>query len=169
MSNKRNDKIGKYEINSIILSSIAHATEDEDKVLEAMAYFLPEDIDEDDLDIETVESEGCFGNPIYIHKITIDKNKTAKKVFKHIMRLIKSNEKNINKLKNDIDTRIEKSKIYLRFDKQRAYLEECKLVDGDDVVRIIINFKIYVPKDKEKKVKEIMLDELKWNFELVKK
>jgi RNA binding exosome subunit len=85
------------------------------------------------------------------------------------MQLIKSNEKNINKLKKDIDSRIEKSKIYLRFDKQKAYLEECKLVDGDDVVRIVINFKIYVPKDKEKKVKEIVLNELKWDFKLVKK
>lgn len=158
-----------YGINSIVLSSISHATEDEDKVLESMAYFLPEDIEEDNLGIETVESEGCFGNPIYIHKITINKNKTAKKVFKHIMKLIKFDERNINKLKRDIDTRIEKNKIYLRFDKQKAYLEECRLVDGDDVVRIIINFKIYVPKDKEKKVKEIMLNELKWNFELVKK
>ena len=158
-----------YGINNIVISSISHATEDEEKVLESMAYFLPGDIDEDDLDIETVESEGCFGNPIYIHKITLNKNKPAKKVFKRIMQLIKSNEKNINKLKKDIDSRIEKSKIYLRFDKQKAYLEECKLVDGDDVVRIIINFKIYIPKDKEKKVKEIVLNELKWDFELVKK
>ena len=147
-------------INNITISSISHATEDEDKVLEAMAYFLPENIDDEDLEIETVDSEGCFGNPIFIHKITIDKSKIAKKVFNHIMQLVKSNERNITKLKKDIDLRLEKSKIYLRFDKQKAYLEECKLVDGDDVIRIIINFKIYVPKNKEQKVKEFMIKEL---------
>ena len=76
------------------------------------------------------------------------------------MQLVKSNERNITKLKKDIDLRLEKSKIYLRFDKQKAYLEECKLVDGDDVIRIIINFKIYVPKNKEQKVKEFMIKEL---------
>ncbi|WP_292459611.1 RNA-binding domain-containing protein [Methanothermococcus sp.] len=148
------------EINSVSISSISHATEDEDKVLEAIAYFLPENIDEENLEVETINSEGCFGNPIFIHKITIDKSKMAKKVFNHIMQLMKSNGKNITKLKKDIDLRIEKSKIYLRFDKQRAYLKECKLVDGDDIIRIIINFKIYVPKNKEQKVKELMLKEL---------
>ncbi|AEH06914.1 RNA-binding domain-containing protein [Methanothermococcus okinawensis] len=149
------------EINNITISSISHATEDEDKVLEAMIYFLPESIDEEDLEIETLNSEGCFGNPIFIHKITIDKNKIAKEVFNHIVKLIKSDERNINKLKKDIDLRLEKSKIYLRFDKQKAYLGECKLIDGDDVVRIVINFKIYMPKNKEQKVKELILNELK--------
>ena len=151
-------------INNITISAISHATEDEDKVLEAMMYFLPEDVinnDEDsDININTIDSEGCFGNPIYIHEILINNNKINKNIFKHIIQLIKSSENNINKLKNDIDLRIEKSKIYLRFDKQRAYLKECKLVDGDDVIRIIINFKIYIPKNKEKKVKEIILNEL---------
>ena len=147
-------------INNITISSISHATEDEDKVLEAMTYFLPESIDDEDLEIETVDSEGCFGNPILIRKITIDKSRIAKQVFNHIVRLIKSNERNIFKLKNDIDLRLEKNRIYLRFDKQKAYLEECKLIDGDDVIRIVINFKIYVPKNKEQRVKEFMLNEL---------
>ncbi len=149
-------------INNIIISSISHATEDEEKVLESMVYFLPKDIENmDELDINTTELEGCFGNPIYLHEITIDKSKTAKKVFEHIIKSIKSNEKNINKLKKDIDTRIERNKVYLRFDKQKAFLGECRLVDGDDVIRVVINFKIYAPKGKEQKVKEIMLNSLK--------
>ncbi|GBF36408.1 MAG TPA: hypothetical protein EYG77_00755 [Methanothermococcus okinawensis] len=148
------------DISNINISAISHATEDDDKVLEAMIYFLPEDIEEDSVYIETVENEGCFGNPIKIHTITINKGKVAKKVFKHIMELIKSKEKNVNKLKGDIDLRVEKSKIYLRFNKQKAYLGECDLVDGDDTVRIVINFKIFSPKNKEEKVKEIVLKEL---------
>ncbi|MBW9221721.1 hypothetical protein KKP97_01545 [Methanothermococcus sp. SCGC AD-155-C09] len=152
-------------INNITISAISHATEDEDKVLEAMVYFLPEEIINDEegdnsIDINTIDSKGCFGNPIHIHEISINNNKINKRIFKHIMQLIKSSENNINKLKKDIDLRIEKSKIYLRFDKQRAYLKECKLVDGDDVVRVVINFKIYVPKNKEQRVKEIILNEL---------
>jgi hypothetical protein len=145
-------------INSISISSIAHATEDEDRVLEAMTYFLPEGIDEEDLELETIETEGYFGNPINIHKISVKKK--SKQVFKHIMDLLKSKEENINKLKEDMNLRIERNKIYLRFDKQKAYLNECKLVDGDDTVRIVINFKVYVPKNKEQKVIEIMLNEL---------
>ncbi|AXI25763.1 hypothetical protein CFE53_06365 [Methanofervidicoccus sp. A16] len=152
--------MSKVDISNIQISTISHATEDDDKVLEAMIYFLPEDIDEEDVYIETVENEGCFGNPIKIHTITINKSKVAKKIFKRIMDLIKSKEKNVNMLKGDIDLRIEKSKIYLRFNKQKAYLGECDLVDGDDVVRIVINFKIFSPKNKEEKVKEVVLGEL---------
>jgi len=152
--------MSKVDVSNIQISSISHATEDDNKVLEAMVYFLPEDIDDEDVEIETVENEGCFGNPIKVHTITVNKSKVARKVFKHIMKLIKSKEKNVNKLKGDIDLRIEKSKIYLRFNKQKAYLGECDLVDGDDVVRIVINFKIFSPKNKEEKVKEIVLKEL---------
>ena len=150
----------KVDVSNIQISSISHATEDDNKVLEAMAYFLPEDIDDEDVEIETVENQGCFGNPIKVHTITVDRGKVAKKVFKRIMELIKSKDKNINKLKEDIDLRIEKNKLYLRFNKQKAYLGECDLVDGDDVVRIVINFKIFSPKNKEEKVKEIVLKEL---------
>jgi len=60
----------------------------------------------------------------------------------------------------DIDLRIEKNKLYLRFDKQKAYLGECKLMDGDDVVRVVVNFKVFVSKNKEEKVKERVLKEL---------
>ena len=135
---------------------ILHATEDFQKIVEPLDDLFGIESDE----IAKREVTGHFGNPIFIHKITIDKSKIAKKVFNHIMQLVKSNERNITKLKKDIDLRLEKSKIYLRFDKQKAYLEECKLVDGDDVIRIIINFKIYVPKNKEQKVKEFMIKEL---------
>ena len=152
--------MSKVDVSNIQISSISHATEDDNKVLEAMVYFLPEDIDDEDVEIETVENEGCFGNPIKVHTITVNKSKVARKVFKHIMKLIKSKEKNVSKSKGDIDLRIEKSKIYLRFNKQKAYLGECDLVDGDDVVRIVINFKIFSPKNKEEKVKEIVLKEL---------
>ncbi len=151
-------------INSITISSISHATEDENKVLEAMSDFIPEDINEDDVDIETVQSEGCFGNPIYIHKITIKKEKSAKKVFNHIVDLIKSDINNIFKINKDIDLRIDKNKLYLRFNKQKAYLGNYEITDGDDVIRIVINFKIFAPKNKENIVKDVVLSKLKPKF-----
>ena len=69
------------DISSIQISAISHATEDDDKVLEAMIFFLPEDVEKDAVYIETVENEGCFGNPIKLHTITINKNRECKKVY----------------------------------------------------------------------------------------
>ena len=147
-------------LNSIKLSAIVHATEDEDKVLEAIELFIPEDVDEDKVTLEVIETQGYFGNPIKIINVSVE-GKNADKTFKHIMDLIKSNERNLNKLKKDLHLRVEDNKFYVRFDKQRAYLGECKVIDGDDVVRAVFNFKIFSPKNKEEKVKEIVSEELR--------
>ncbi|WP_456419357.1 RNA-binding domain-containing protein [Methanocaldococcus infernus] len=146
-------------INYIKLSAICHATEDEEKVLEAISFFIPEDVDEEKVEVEVVETEGHFRNPIKIISVNV-KDKEAKKVFKHIVNLIKSNPKNLEKLKKDLDLRIEDNKFFVRFDKQKAYLKECKVMDGDDIVRVVFNFKIFSPKEKEKKVKELLEKEL---------
>ncbi|ENN96340.1 hypothetical protein J422_02629 [Methanocaldococcus villosus KIN24-T80] len=145
-------------INSIKISSIAHATEDLEKVLKAIEFLIPEDVDDEKIDIEVVETEGYFRNPIRIINLNAE-GKEAEKIYKHIIELIKSNEKNINKLRRDLHLRIEDNKFYIRFDKQKAFLGEARVVDGDDVIRVVINFKIYT-KNKEDIVKELLTKEL---------
>ncbi|XRP97362.1 RNA-binding domain-containing protein [Methanocaldococcus sp. 16A] len=146
-------------LNSIKISAIVHATEDEDKVLEAIEFIIPQDVDEEKINLEVVETQGYFGNPIKIININVE-GKEAKKIFKHVIDLIKSDERNLNKLKKDLHLRVEDNKFYIRFDKQRAYLGECRVIDGDDVIRAVFNFKIFTPKNKEEKVKEIITKEL---------
>ncbi|WP_423792516.1 RNA-binding domain-containing protein [Methanocaldococcus indicus] len=145
-------------LNYVKLSSIVHATEDLDKVMEAIEFLIPEDINDEKVEVNVVESEGHFRNPIKLVEITI-KGKDAEKTFKHIFNLIKSDEKNINKLKKDLHLRIEDNKFFVRFDKQKAYLGKCKVIDGDDIIRVMFNFKIF-GKDKESKTKEIVESEL---------
>ncbi|MCQ6254717.1 RNA-binding domain-containing protein [Methanocaldococcus sp.] len=142
-------------LNSIKISAIVHATEDEDKVLEAIEFFIPEDVDEEKINLDVIETEGYFRNPIKIINVSVE-GKEAKKIFNHIIDLIKSDERNINKLKKDLHLRIEDNKFYVRFDKQKAYLGKCKVMDGDDIIRVVFNFKIFSPKNKEEKVKEII-------------
>ncbi|WP_048059171.1 RNA-binding domain-containing protein [Methanococcus vannielii] len=146
-------------VNNVTISTIQNATEDEEKVLDTLSFFLPEIINETDIIAETVETEGNFGNPIEIHTITVE-GKKARLVFEYVIDLLKTDERNINKIKDDLDLRIEKNKLYLRFDKQKACLGECKLLDGDDTVRIVVNFKIFTPSGKEEKVRQEVLKRL---------
>ncbi|MCS3921458.1 RNA binding exosome subunit [Methanococcus voltae PS] len=146
-------------INSIKISTISNATEDEEKILDAISYFIPDVIDEEDIDMEVIETEGCFGNPINIYSAKL-KNKKAKITYDYIINMLKQNEKNVENLKNDVDLRIEKNALYLRFDKQKAYLNECILSDGDDTVRVLIKFKLFKPSGKEEEVKRIILERL---------
>ena len=57
-------------VNYIVITSTAHATEDEDKVLEAIEFFIPEDVDEEKINLDVVETQGYFGNPIKIINIS---------------------------------------------------------------------------------------------------
>lgn len=143
-------------LNSIKLSAIVHATEDEDKVLEAIEFFIPENVDEEKIDLDVVETQGYFGNPIKIINVNVE-GKEAKKIFKHIIDLIKSDDKNINKLKKDLHLRVEDNKFYVRFDKQKAYLGECRVVDGDDIIRAVFNFKIFTPKIRRRRLRKLSL------------
>ncbi|MCS3900698.1 RNA-binding domain-containing protein [Methanococcus voltae] len=146
-------------VNSIKISTIANATEDEEKVLDAISFFIPDIIDDEDVDLEITETEGCFENPINIFSAKL-KNKKAKITYDYIVDMLKQNTKNVEDLKNDLDLRIEKNAIYLRFDKQKAYLNECILSEGDDTVRVLIKFKLFKPSGKEEEVKRLFLERL---------
>jgi len=124
-------------INAMIQAHI-HATEDEEKVLEAIRNILGGDID---FDLKREEFTGHHGNPIIRLEISIKNKKFVKKVFENIF------TKMSGFLEDQwIIDRFDKrsKKLYLRLDKQKAFLGETKLGYGDDVIRVIFTFPRYM-------------------------
>ncbi|ABU81424.1 RNA-binding domain-containing protein [Ignicoccus hospitalis] len=124
-------------IERVEVTVIIHATEDPEKVMESVFNLLglnKEDVDE----VETLRSRGHHGNPITYVKMVI-KGKKAQKALRNIISRMDELEYQI--LKREMDLRTEGSKLYLRFDKQRAYLNEVSLSTGSDVVRVVAVFK----------------------------
>ncbi len=122
-------------IERLEITAIAHATEDPEKVAEAIANLLGL---EELPDIEVMEARGHHGNPILYLKLVI-RGKEAKKAFENLMKMMDEFEFEI--LKRELDVRSEGSKLYLRFDKQRAFMGEARLSTGSDVIRIVAVFK----------------------------
>ncbi|UXD21842.1 hypothetical protein IPA_08695 [Ignicoccus pacificus DSM 13166] len=113
----------------------SHATEDPEKVLEAVANLLGlEELPE----VEVFKVRGHHGNEILNMKMVL-RGKEAKKAVEHIIKSMDDLEYEI--LKNELPWRSEGSKLYLRFNKQDAYGGKLRLSSGSDIIRVVIVFK----------------------------
>ncbi len=123
----------KGEIKATI-ESFCHATEDESKVIRAMANL----INLDNIKPKTKTLYGHWRNPIILIEYeTFDEE--AKLFIKNLSQRMKETNKKIilNSLKEKID---EKGRIHLRFDKQKAYKGEIEVSSSDDIIKVIINY-----------------------------
>ncbi len=116
---------------------ISHATEDFDKVISALANTLGLKEDEIRKSMKVVKAEGHHGNPIILVSVEL-KGKKADKVARSIFQRLEDIEWEI--LKRGLKERSEGAKLFLRFDKQEAYMGNLRLNSGSDVIRILITF-----------------------------
>jgi len=118
------------------VSTLCHATEDLDKVKVALMNVLPEEIRpelEGTLSVSMLE--GHYGNPIFVLKVRIEKPELAEALLKRLLTSLPTGDLIV--LERTLKLRLDPSgHLYLRLDKQRAYLSEIRVYDGDDVIRV---------------------------------
>ncbi len=135
------------------LTTFIQATEDEDKVLEAIGTFIPEDIDDEDVHFEVLETEGFFGNPIKVVNVEIKRNKAVRAFLRHFKELL--DEKARRYILENLDEKVdEEGTLYVRFNKQKAYLGEVEVDEGGDTIQVKIKVKAF-PMRKEAVVKAV--------------
>ena len=95
----------------------AHATEDVDKVVEAVRNIWPSDKIED---ISFIRSclEGHYGNPIILFETRIKDKEIVRALVENLSIMLSSLDK--EELGRTIDRCVEKGSIYIRLDKQAA-------------------------------------------------
>jgi RNA binding exosome subunit len=140
-----------YRISSVEFTTHVHATEDLDKVKQALLFLIPENI-HDKLKLKVDKVKGHWNNPISLLQAKITKSNDVKQIIKYITTSLQDQDKDI--LREGLEKRIDKSRLYLRFDKQTAFKGHLKLRDEDDVIRVKITFAIY-PSPTREKVKSI--------------
>jgi len=133
----------KSQIAYIDMRAFAHATEDVDKVLSAVRNTIPEEL------IGTVAFEksnltGHHGNPIILLETRIKKPEAAQGVFQKLSSSLSILEK--EQLNSEISQRLEKGNLYIRLDKQYAYLNQIKLGQTDPI-HLRIHFKKHHPQE----------------------
>jgi RNA binding exosome subunit len=129
----------------IDLRVFAHSTEDPDKVQTAVRNLLPIEISEK-LMFEKQNCTGHHGNPIILFTSKLTDKKLLPKSLEKIGKELGALDK--EELNHDIKLHLEKGNMYLRFDKQSAFLGSFKLTQNDP-----IHFKIHF---KNKTAQEIM-------------
>ena len=129
----------------------AHATEDLDKVMEAVHNILPSDNIED-ISFKRSGLDGHYGNPITFFETRIKDKETIRALVENLSANLSSLDK--EELGREIHRYVEKGSLYIRLDKQAALQGKIKLVTSDPI-RIRIRFKKSKTEDVIKICREI--------------
>lgn len=132
------------------VSFFAHATEDEDKVLEAARLLLPSEQIEDII-FNKKNLRGHHGNPIALFESKIKDKDIVKTVAENLATNLSPLDKET--LLHDIELHTQKGRLYIRLDKQAAFEGEFKLATADP-----IRFRLRFKKNRLEDIVEICRD-----------
>ena len=113
----------------------AHATEDHEKVQAAVRNLLPDELAQT-LVFEKTSLTGHYGNPITLFTAKLTDKKLLPAALERLGMGLNSLDK--EELSRNLKLHLEKGNLYLRFDKQSAYLGNIKFTQNDPV-----HFKIH--------------------------
>ena len=129
----------------------AHATEDVDKVMEAVQNVLPSEHMED-ISFKRSNLEGHYGNPITFFDARIKHKETVRALVENLSANLSSLDK--DELGRTINRCVEKGSLYIRLDKQAALQGKIKFATSDPI-RIRIRFRKNKTEDVIKICREI--------------
>lgn len=136
------ETISKCNLKDIKIECSAHATEDVDRVKQAMRTLLPENMREEELEIKVIKLRGHAGNPINLLKLSVEGRRNVKDILTHLATQMANFDKEI--LNQELEDRLgEENCLYLRFNKQDAYKEKITLDSGDNTIKLVVKFVIY--------------------------
>lgn len=124
-------------ISLVEISTIAHATEDLEKVLAAMRNIIPKDLWGEFERVASIDPlEGHYGNPV-TRIVARFRGKSAEHVARYI--LSRFEKADFETLIYTLERRFDgKGRIFVRVSKQDAYLGRVRLMDGDDIIRVVL-------------------------------
>jgi hypothetical protein len=122
------------------VSTLAHVTEDEQKVLKALRALLPEGIE-----VQRKKLKGHHGNLIFTFIAPIKRRRLVREFWKNMIAKLRAGE--LDKLSSVLPERIDETcHLYLRFDKQLAYGGELALTESGDALHVKLKVTAYPAK-----------------------
>jgi len=117
-------------IGYIDIRVFAHATEDAEKVLAAVHNVLPTEL-VDKVSFKKTGLTGYYKNPLILFETRVKEKDALEAIFEKLASNLDSLDKEL--LNNEINQHLDKGNLYIRFDKQSAYLNELKLCSTDPI------------------------------------
>jgi len=129
--------LAKIPIALVEIRLSAHATEDSNKVTEAVKQIFPVDYT-DEVEFKRTNLKGHHGNPITLLETKIKEEKTIRAFIDSLFSRINAMDK--ESLLREIGLHVEKGSLYLRLDKQDALRGEIKPCTRDPI-RVRMRFR----------------------------
>jgi RNA-binding protein len=127
-------------IHNISYRAFVYGTENKEKVLEAIETLFPNSHP------QCIKIEGYYKNPVLILTNKFDKKREIKDFVEKLSNMKYQDRKRIiNELEDKMD---DYGNLFLRFDKQRAYLGDLKVVEHGDSIHVKIKIAAYPAKRK---------------------
>jgi len=124
-------------VQSVEISTIAHATDDPDKVQLALHNLLPESLRERQLFTRRYV-EGHHGNPIVTFDARLTRPAEGEALAKHVISRLSRSERML--IVRDLALHVDdEGNLYVRVDKQQAFRRAVELSD-EDPIRVRIKF-----------------------------
>jgi RNA binding exosome subunit len=115
----------------------AHATEDAEKVMTAIRNVLPSEL-VDTVVFRKTSLTGHHGNSITLIEARVKERKAVQAFFAELCSRLSIMDK--QRLSDEIEQHLDRANLYLRLDKQSAFLNEMKL-GSTDSIHLQIHFK----------------------------
>lgn len=131
----------KTPVGYIDIRVFSHATEETEKVLTAARNILPSELI-DTVIFKKTSLTGHHGNPITLCETRIKDKNVVQAVFAKLCSRLSILDKET--LSGEIDQHMDRGNLYLRLDKQSAFLNEFKL-GSTDPIHLQIHFKKHGP------------------------
>ncbi|MCE5214071.1 MAG: exosome protein [Methanobacterium sp.] len=126
-------------IHNISYRTFVNGTENEEKVRKAVKTLFPNSLPQKEY------IEGYYKNPVLVLHGKIVK----KQDIKDFISTIKDQKSTRLKILNELDKKLDdKGNLFLRFDKQKAYLGEFKIIEHGDSIHLKIKIAAYPAKKK---------------------
>jgi RNA-binding protein len=127
-------------IHNISYRAFVYGTENKEKVLESIKTLFPNSSPQCEV------TEGYYKNPVLILSNKIDKKREIKDFVEKLSKMNNPTRKRIlHQLENKMD---DSGNLFLRFDKQRAYQGDLKVVEHGDSIHLKIKIAAYPAKKK---------------------
>jgi RNA binding exosome subunit len=133
----------KTPIGYIDMRVFAHATEDEEKVLTAVRNILPKELSANAA-FQKTSLTGHHGNPIILFEAKFTDKQALPVVLEKIANSLSALDKET--LNSEMKLHLEKRNLYLRFDKQSAFMGALRF-SANDPIRFKIHFKNKTPEE----------------------
>ena len=125
-------------VRSIELQAICHATESPEKVRQALLNLLPPGL-RGRVSIEESQAKGHHGNPITLMRAVL-RGRDAEEALSWLLGRLSRDD--LRLLELSMEQRIDRGgHLYLRLDKQEAYLGRVAMSSGGDVIRLVASIR----------------------------